>query len=164
MPEKTTLKYLTFLIKSTNQYGVHSPFVFQYITRGLYYSKKKFKAPKKQRFLLKTIEYFNPKTLWFADAIEGKEQINNIFQIPHQTINPDMVFVKSIHINHKLNYILNNMHNNTIVVVDFRKNQNQEALNMICEHPLITVVMNFYHFVVFSIRKEQKKQVFLLRM
>ena len=30
------IDYIWFLIKSTNQYGVHSPFVYQFLTKGLY--------------------------------------------------------------------------------------------------------------------------------
>ena len=31
-----TLSYLRFLVRSTNQHGVHSPFVYDFVTKGLY--------------------------------------------------------------------------------------------------------------------------------
>ena len=76
-------KYFQFLLKSSNQHGVHSPFVYQLITKCLYkkidknswknFQKsnnellKNFKnknliiSHKKMRILLKLIQYFKPK-------------------------------------------------------------------------------------------------------
>lgn len=39
----TFFYYLKFLLKSTNQHGVHSPFVFKLVTKGLYKEKSKEK-------------------------------------------------------------------------------------------------------------------------
>src|SRR5690606_457266 len=59
------LNYLQFLIKSTNQHGVHSPFVFQYITKGLY-SKKRFvkNLPKNMKWVLQSLQYFQPDKVY----------------------------------------------------------------------------------------------------
>lgn len=38
-----TIQYLKFLLKSTNQHGVHSPFVYNLVTK-CFYNKTKFKA------------------------------------------------------------------------------------------------------------------------
>ena len=61
--------YLRFLLKSTNQHGVHSPFVYNFVTKCLY---NKQLIPKKElkhsfttlsnlqmRLLLKIIRYFS---------------------------------------------------------------------------------------------------------
>ena len=73
-------KYLQFLLKSSNQHGVHSPFVYQLITKCLYkkidknswktfqtsnnklLKNKKIKnSHKKAKILLKLIHYLKPK-------------------------------------------------------------------------------------------------------
>jgi len=73
-------KYFQFLLKSSNQHGVHSPFVYQLVTKCLYkkidknswktfqksnnelLKNKKIKnSHKKSKILLKLIHYFKPK-------------------------------------------------------------------------------------------------------
>jgi len=73
-------KYFQFLLKSSNQHGVHSPFIYQLVTKCLYkkidknswktfqksnnelLKNKKIKnSHKKAKILLKLIHYFKPK-------------------------------------------------------------------------------------------------------
>ncbi len=62
------LSKLQFLVKSTNQHGVHSPFVYNYITKGLYENKKKsLKTNKTQQWLQQSINYFNPNSICFLN-------------------------------------------------------------------------------------------------
>ena len=81
-------KYFQFLLKSSNQHGVHSPFVYQLITQCLYKkidknSWKTFQnsnnellknlkiSHKKVRILLKLIHYFKPKNnLEIANSLD----------------------------------------------------------------------------------------------
>ncbi len=76
-------KYFQFLLKSSNQHGVHSPFVYQLVTKCLYKkidknswktfqnsnnkllknlkNKNLISSHKKVKILLKLIHYFKPK-------------------------------------------------------------------------------------------------------
>jgi hypothetical protein len=89
-------KYFEFLLKSNNQHGVHSPFVYQLITKCLYKKinknlwktflktktsvlknsssksdKNKVLSHKKTKLLLKIISYFNPKSILEIGASSG---------------------------------------------------------------------------------------------
>ena len=56
------LRYLKFLLKSTNQHGVHSPFVYAYVTRGLY-GKQPFRGTRAEQLLFRTMAYFNAESV-----------------------------------------------------------------------------------------------------
>jgi hypothetical protein len=89
-------KYFEFLLKSNNQHGVHSPFVYQLITKCFYKKinknlwktflksktsvlknsssksdKNKVLSNKKTKLLLKIISYFNPKSILEIGASSG---------------------------------------------------------------------------------------------
>ncbi|WP_299665753.1 class I SAM-dependent methyltransferase [uncultured Polaribacter sp.] len=69
------IEYLKFLLKSTNQHGVHSPFIFKFVTAGLYKKKSKkdwnsFRNIKNQ--LLK-----NKKTIEITDFGSGSKVFKN---------------------------------------------------------------------------------------
>lgn len=51
------LDHLKFLLTATNQHGVHSPFIYDYVTKCLY-TKFRYSQEKSQNILLKSIAYF----------------------------------------------------------------------------------------------------------
>lgn len=56
---KKILRRILFFLKSTNQHGVHSPFVYSFLTEGIYNAKNKYKDfSKKDRLLQVTLDYF----------------------------------------------------------------------------------------------------------
>lgn len=50
--------YLRFWLTATDQHGVHSPFIYRYVTQCLY-SRPHFKVGGPTNILLKTLAYFN---------------------------------------------------------------------------------------------------------
>ena len=68
-------QYIKFLLKSTNQHSVHSPFVYQFVTKCLY-DKKKYDAYKKLQNYRKTLK--NSKAeLDITDLGEGSKTLGN---------------------------------------------------------------------------------------
>ncbi|MEF3080378.1 O-methyltransferase [Winogradskyella poriferorum] len=69
------IQYIKFLLKSTNQHSVHSPFVYQFVTKCLY-DKKKYDAYKKLQNYRKTLK--NSKAeLDITDLGEGSKTLGN---------------------------------------------------------------------------------------
>ena len=96
-------KYFQFLLKSSNQHGVHSPFVYQLITKCFYKKidknlwetflktnisvlknkensnsksdKNRMLSHKKTKLLLKIISYFNPKSMLEISGSSGLKTV-----------------------------------------------------------------------------------------
>ena len=63
--------YLKFWLKSSNQHGLHSPFVYNYLTKGLYEAKNQ-SGEKQLNWMLKSINYFNPNKIFVCDALKNQ--------------------------------------------------------------------------------------------
>lgn len=68
-----TFQYLKFWFKATNQHGIHSPFIYRFVTKGLYI-KHKYCRPKSLNIFFKCINYFKPNSMGFE---EGNELLRN---------------------------------------------------------------------------------------
>ena len=63
MPALGLYQRFTFFLEARNQYGVHSPFVYKYLTQCLY-RKPAFSGPQYWRILKKSLPYFQHPPLW----------------------------------------------------------------------------------------------------
>ena len=170
---KTTMNYFRFLLKSTNQHGVHSPFVFNYLTKGIYQRKKYLnkRLGKTDLFLLKTLDYFQPSSICFLEntdavkklvrdsdfnrAIDKQQHLYDLVVADAKSVTPE-----------KLESFLCFFHNDSIGIIDKRnKDFCSTSLDTLLENHIgITLVLNFYWFSLICIRKEQLKENFFLRM
>lgn len=161
------VSYLKFLAKSTNQHGVHSPFVFQYVTKCLY-SRKKLHGKKSINVLLKTIGYFGFETVGIKNNGGAKELVKQIFPKVRFDENPldllfvdemDMTFFQKICSEGKL-------HNDSLILIDsiHDDQKNLEQWNRLIALPEITVSIDMYHCGLISIRREQVKEHFTIRI
>ncbi|WP_417956599.1 hypothetical protein [Flagellimonas okinawensis] len=161
------ISYLKFLGKSTNEHGVHSPFVFQYVTQCLY-SKKKLHQNKSINVLLKTMSYFGFERVGIKNNDEVMELVEQTF--PHIQFDEnrlDLFFVdemdiplfQEIHSEGKL-------HNDSLVLVNsiYDNKEKLEKWNRLIVLPEITVSIDMYHCGLISIRREQVKEHFTIRI
>ncbi|WP_405566099.1 hypothetical protein [Polaribacter sp. Asnod6-C07] len=156
--------YLKFLLKSTNQHGVHSPFVFDFVTKGLYqkinktinfdkYSELKSLTKKQRKILSKILIYFKINKISFdiSSFIEKSENYK-ILYIKNST------YLKNID--------LKNLTSKHIILVDGiyqTKKTEQEWQNIIKKNDL-TVSINLFYWGLIFIRKEQAKEDFRIRV
>lgn len=157
--------YFKFLLKSSNQHGVHSPFVYNFVTKGLYkkankniniddFSELKNLTRKEQKVLSKIMKYFN------FDKIH---------------LNPTPLSITSNKPN--INLILNDLENfkiknptsyntrNLIIFKGIYKNKKTKLKWLeIIKNKEATVTIDLFYFGLIFFRKEQAKEHFRIRV
>ena len=111
--------YIKFILKSTNQHGVHSPFVFNYVTKCLY-SKQKKHFNKSINVLLKSIDHFNFDHIKALGNPSLDGAIKKVFQNQNQSKDSiDVLYIE------KLDTIIieqillhENLHNDSMILID----------------------------------------------
>ena len=179
--------YIKFLWNSKNEHGVHSPFVFDLVTK-CFYDKTKFpeyshlkNASKRVRSFYRIIRYFKPKTILVIGNLT--EIDTNIFSSEITTIEE---FLK--------NKLSNN--NSTFDLVYFNQNESQKTTlayfelllptitndsvwiindihesienenfwDIIKKHYKVKVTIDTFHFGMVFFRAEQEKEHFVIRV
>lgn len=160
------LLYIKFILKSTNQHGVQSPFVYELVTRCFYnrsmneknnltalFVKDKKLSGKQIKFLNKLINYFQISEESFSS--ERSNILNSStgkFDIIYFDT-PDQFNIKKI------------LHTNQVALINniiSSKDQN-DIWESIIKQPAATVTIDTYVFGLIFFRKEQAKEHFIIR-
>ncbi len=160
------LKYLNHLISATNQHGVHSPFVYEYVTKCLY-NKKRYSKQKDINTLFKSIAFFsvehimtNPTDVSLETLLQEEFNIkasDNVpvdliyFDCPREDIVPS--FLKKVHNNSIL--FFSNIH---------QKKERSEIWERLTQHEDITVSIDLFYCGMLFVRTEQVKEHFKIRI
>ncbi|WP_010253872.1 hypothetical protein [Myroides injenensis] len=153
-------RYFRFWLNSGNEHSVHSPFVFNLLTKGLYPKNSQWKSrSKKEAFPYRVIQYYSPNAIFNSSTMNVDDyNANN---------NYDLIWIgadkKS---NLTVEHILEKMHNDTIVMIDFTDKGvvNEDLWDAIVRNSNFTATLDFYYYGLAYIRNEQLKQHFILRM
>lgn len=161
------LSYLKFLLKSTNQHGVHSPFVFQFVTKCLYGTKKQHTNPS-INVLIKSVSYFNVQHIHISDEPEVQHLLRKSFDGIEMNKNPfDIIYKSQLTVEDFDDMIKKGLlHNDSMLIIPgIYKDQMcyQQWTQLICAKD-ITVSMDLYHLGIIFIRKEQEKEHFTIRI
>jgi hypothetical protein len=158
-------KYLKFLARSSDHHGVHSPFVYSYVTECLY-KKPRLYRHRSWDVLFKSIGYFSADHL----LILGKQnaltsQVRSQFPDIHFDVPPyDLIFVQNADIV-LLWPILEagaNVHNDTVIIMD--ASLNAKAWEQMKAHPMVRVTLDLYYCRVVFLRTEQAEEHFKIRI
>lgn len=161
------ITYLKFLVKSTNQHGVHSPFVFNYVTQCLYKKPRKSKI-KTLDIVLKSSAYFNFNTIKLIGNTSFKKILENqLSSVNFEAKNIEILYFNTPRmINQKELFSEFKIKNNCLIIVDNIYNTKEEYASWakLIESEKITVSIDMYYCGVLSIRKEQEKEHFTIRI
>lgn len=156
---------IQFLFTSTNEHGVHSPFVFDFVTKGLYRKSINFQnntvlhhlnflSKKEQDILQKIAVYFKVERIYIHPK-ELENSVNNHYKI---------LFLKNIE-NFYLNDLVATIPKLCLLFYQIHTNpKTQQQWNKICENPAATVIIDLYYFGLVFFRKEQEKEHFKIRV
>ena len=160
------LSYVSFLFSATNQHGVHSPFIYDYVTKCLY-KKNRLTLPIPLKILVKSIDYFNYRTLRLLkeDTLTKDIIQQNCPLITFTESNTEVLFgsITDLHAN---SFELDTLGNNSMLLVaDIYKNAStRESWLRIKEHEHVRVTVDLFYCGVVFFRKEQVKEHFKIRI
>ncbi|SDR85474.1 hypothetical protein SAMN05216503_1165 [Polaribacter sp. KT25b] len=160
-----TISRLKFLLRATNQHGVHSPFVYDFVTKGLYkkenkvldfkeYSALKKLSKKEKKVFSKIVSYFKIDEI-YSDFKTFSSNSDNNFKILFINL------IGKIKISE-----LNTLNSKHIIVVHGIYQQKETTLKWrkIIKNKKATVSIDLYYFGLIFFRKEQVKEHFNIRV
>ncbi|MDO1514096.1 hypothetical protein Q2T41_15655 [Maribacter confluentis] len=160
------LSFLKFYVTATNQHGVHSPFVYDYVTKCLY-KKERIRLPVSTKVLVKSILYFNYQTVRLLTANKNLEKdiFDHCPNVNFTQENP-IVIVGSVNDILHSKILDQKLENRTMLFIDkIHKNQNNfEQWKYIQAHNKVTVTIDLFYCGLVFVRKEQVKEHFKIRI
>jgi hypothetical protein len=168
-PLQNLLHHLKFLLTATNHHGVHSPFVFNYVTKCLY-AKPEYCHDKSQNILLKSIAYFGAGRIGLPAGKENlKAKLRDEFPSLRFDHGPyDILFTDPS----KAQILLsgtseeNKIHNDTLLLIDdiHGNSANLSTWKNIKNHQKVTVTVDLFYCGAVFFRREQAKEHFKIRI
>ncbi|WP_205692220.1 hypothetical protein [Cellulophaga sp. Z1A5H] len=159
------LRYLFFIFSSTNQHGVHSPFVYALVTKCLY-KNQKHTSDKSLNTALKLLDYFNSSKVCFKDR---NTELEKLVQQKFPKIVADDDSVNFIYLDtlseKNLAYLrnINSVTNETLIFIN-AINKNYTHWNQLITLEKVTVSIDTFHCGILFFRREQVKEHFKIRI
>ena len=163
------LHRLKFLLTATNQHGVHSPFIYRYVTKCLYV-KPNYIRQKSQNILFKSIVYFKAERVWLPSKKEDiKKEIQHEFPSVQFENGPyDILFFSPSEAEKLIRTPAEDykIHNNTLLLIDdiHRNKANLSTWENIQSHEKVTITIDLFYCGAVFFRKEQAKEHFKIRI
>ncbi|MDC6384512.1 hypothetical protein PP180_04000 [Muricauda sp. SK9] len=159
--------YVNFLINSTNAHGVHSPFVFQYVTQCLYV-RKRLHRDKSINVLLKSIAHFRANSIHMDPNPSLEKTVKEMFPNVHFETEPSDIIYTDLLDTARFEELLSKgkLHNDSMVLMEgiHQNEKKMEDWKTLIASPKITVSIDMFHCGAIFIRKEQVKEHFTIRI
>ncbi len=161
------IAYLKFFFTSTNKHGVHSPFIYNFVTKCLY--KRLFKGPKTIRVLLKSIEYFKAHRVHISTKnLFVQSQVKKAFpQIEFDNHPCDIMYLDwpNAELFHG-GIEADLFHNKTMILIKniHQNKENTDIWELMKDNEKVTVSVDMFHCGALFFRKEQAKEHFKIRI
>ncbi len=159
------ISHLKFLLKSSNQHGVHSPFVFDFVTKSLYknnqeiinfdnYLQLEYLSKKKIKILSKIVSHFQLTEICFNFS-----EFKNI-----KRNNYKLLYIKNIKELQQSKFT--NLTSKDIIIVDgiYNTKKSEEVWQEIIKNKEVQITINLFYFGLIFFRKEQAKEHFRIRV
>lgn len=167
--------YFWFLCQSSNQHGVHSPFVYQLVTRCFYQNKikypqwtnqKKVLRLKDKQFLWRFFQYTQPSKIIDLTA---NNDLNNLCSKERTIITDKNIYYFGNNIQMAFSSLnaKNILIKNDDIWVLYKPHQDKTSARVwksLQSNSLITLTIDVYWFGLIFFRKEQPKQDFKIRL
>lgn len=159
------IAYLKFLLKSQNQHGLHSPFVYSFVTKGLYnktiknncfknYPELQNLSRKQKNILSKIVNYFKTDTIYF-DFLRFKKSTKNGFTI---------LLIENISKLSKSDFVKLNSKDIIVIKRIYQNKKTYLKWLELTKTSDITVSIDLFYFGLILNRKEQAKEHFIIRV
>ena len=159
------LAFINYFIHSKNQHGIHSPFVFDFVTKGLYQKQKNQKkinlksadlnfSKSEEKLLHKILIYFkiDDKFNEIINSIKTLDKIHKVFY--YNNLN-----------NFKIDYLNRNSPVEMLIIRGIHQSKdNEKKWQKIIKIEDATVTIDLFYFGLVFFRKEQRKEHFIIRV
>lgn len=156
-----SLSYLKYLWSSNNQHGVHSPFVYQLLTKALY---QNLKAPQSEFFKSWQIKHHITNRRKIRIITRALNYFNDSgFDKAHMGM---YTYNKSLFINliDEIDFKIDNqISKHPFIIVDHINKRNIEWQKF-CKDPKITLSVDFYNIGFLFYKPGQHKENFKIRI
>ena len=159
--------YLKFFLKATNHHGIHSPFVYSYLTKCLYLKPKKSKD-KTLDVLLKSIVYFNFTRIKIIGNNDYEKALKNYLpNLNFDDSKVDLLYYETPNFVEPITMTSHyELHNDSLIIFN-NINKNSKPYSYwsnFTKWKKATVSIDCYYCGVIFIRREQEKEHFFIRI
>ena len=161
--------FIKFRLSSSNQHGVHSPFVYRFITKCLY-AAPNYRILKSHNILVKTIAYFGLGQVHLVPAnIAVQKEITKYLKgVSFTNTSKELIFIERLDKATVDEFIVHNYNlaNDTVVFVDgiYQTANTHKLWENIKELKQVRVTIDLFYCGLVFFRKEQAKEHFKIRI